>query len=61
MPTDWKLIKLRYEAGQTAYAISQSLGGKPSKQGIHQKAQRDGWQRQDNALTVANSAYRVYP
>jgi hypothetical protein len=52
---DWKLIQLRYEAGQTPYAISQSLGGKPTKQGIAAKAKRDGWQRQPNALTVAEA------
>ena len=54
-PIDWSLIKLRWEGGQTAYEISQSLGGRPSKQGIDSKAKRDSWKRHKNALVVAES------
>ena len=55
-PIDWKLVRLKYEAGQTAYAISQDLGGRPTKQGIAKRAAREGWtQGNANSLTVAES------
>ena len=54
LPIDWELIRLRYEAGQSAYAISRDLGGTPSKQGIAKRAAREGWQQDmSNTLAVA--------
>lgn len=50
---DWDLVRLKFENGQSAYAISQDLGGKPTKQGIAKRAQREGWQRRTNSLTIA--------
>ena len=47
MNYDWDAIHLRYKRGETAYAISKSLGGKPSKVGIMKRAKREGWQRID--------------
>jgi len=40
---DWASIKHRWITGESAYAISKSLGGRPSKQGISQKANREDW------------------
>jgi len=40
---DWARIKHRWIKGESAYAISKSLGGRPSKQGISQKANREDW------------------
>lgn len=40
---DWPAIRLRYLNGQTAYSISKDLGGRPTKQGIAQRAEREGW------------------
>ena len=40
---DWDSIKDRWLMGESAYAISKSLGGKPTKQGISQKAKRHKW------------------
>ena len=42
---DWPLIKARYEGGETAGAISRSLGGTPTKQGIYKKANKEGWEK----------------
>lgn len=54
LPIDWDLIRLRYESGKTPYAISRDLGGRPSKQGIAKRAQREGWQQDaSNILAVA--------
>ena len=39
----WRDIQHRWARGESAYAISKSLGGKPSKQGISQKAKRHKW------------------
>ncbi len=43
MDIDWDSIKDRWLMGESAYAISKSLGGKPTKQGISQKAKRNEW------------------
>jgi len=43
MDIDWESIKDRWLMGESAYAISKSLGGKPTKQGISQKAKRNDW------------------
>lgn len=40
---DWLSIRLRYLNGETAYSISKELGGRPTKQGIAQRAEREGW------------------
>lgn len=49
-PIDWELIRLRFEAGNTPYAIARDLGGRPTKQGIAKRAQKQGWKVRDNAL-----------
>jgi hypothetical protein len=54
LPVDWDMIRMRFEAGETPYKISQSLDGRPSKQGIVKRAKREDWQRRENGLTVAN-------
>ncbi len=53
LPIDWDQVRLRFEAGQTPYAISQDLGGRPSKQGIAKRAHKEGWTRRENALSIA--------
>lgn len=46
---------MRFEGGQTPYAISRDLGGRPSKQGIAKRAQRENWQVLINGpLSVAS-------
>ena len=51
---DWDLIRIRFEGGQSAYAISRDLGGRPSKQGIAKRAAKEGWQVAPNgSLAVA--------
>ena len=40
---DWNAIRDRYEAGETSGAISRSLGGYPTRQGIEKRAKREGW------------------
>jgi len=56
LPIDWELIRLKYESGQSAYAISRDLGGTPSKQGIAKRAAREGWQQDaSNSLAVAEN------
>jgi hypothetical protein len=53
---DWNLIKQRYRQGETAYAISKSLNGKPSKNGIANRAEREGWERiSDSTRSVAEN------
>ena len=39
----WSQIRIRWVKGESAYAISKSLGGRPSKQGISQKVKRENW------------------
>ncbi len=39
----WKEIRLRWVKGESAYGISKSLGCRPSKQAISQKAKREDW------------------
>ena len=39
----WREIRLRWVKGESAYAISKSLGCRPSKQAISQKAKREDW------------------
>ena len=45
---NWDVIRLRYMKGETPYAISKSLGGKPSKVGIAKRAKREGWTQVDS-------------
>ena len=53
-PIDWDFIRIRFEGGQTPYAISRDLGGRPTKQGIAKRAKREGWQQRENsALAIA--------
>ena len=40
---DWDGIRVRIARGETAYSISKSLGGKPTRQGIRKKAKRENW------------------
>lgn len=47
MRYDWRTIEYRYRRGETAYAISKSLGGKPTKQGIVNRAKKHGWAKFD--------------
>jgi len=54
MDYDWPYIQMRFEAGETAYAISKSMGGKPSKQGIAKRVKAEGWKPSDSSfLNVA--------
>ena len=54
LPIDWQLVRMKYEAGQSAYRIAADLGGRPSKQGISVRAKKEGWQKGNgNALTIA--------
>jgi len=46
---------MKFEAGQTPYAISRDLGGRPTKQGVAKRAAREGWQVQANS-TVSVAA-----
>ena len=46
----WRDIQHRWVKGESAYAISKSLGGRPSKQAISQKAK-------DRKSTRLNSSH----
>lgn len=50
----WADIRRRYEAGETAGAISRSLGGSPSKVAIAKRAKKEGW-------TVTERLSEKYP
>jgi len=53
-PIDWQLVQMKFEAGQSPYAISRDLGGRPTKQGIAKRAKREGWQADaSGVLSVA--------
>ena len=55
LPIDWQVVRMRYEAGQSAYKISQDLGGRPTKQGISKRANKEGWVKGNgSAITVAS-------
>ena len=43
MKIDWETIQERFEKGETAYQISNSLGGRPTRQGIRARAKREDW------------------
>jgi len=53
---NWDAIQVRYTQGETAYAISKSLAGVPSKVGISKRAKREGWGRinEDTMRTAEN-------
>lgn len=52
---DWQLIRLKFEAGDSAYKISQDLGGRPTKQGISKRAKAEQWSKGvKNGITVAS-------
>ena len=40
---DWDGIRDRYESGETSGAISKSMRGYPTRQGIQKRAIREGW------------------
>lgn len=40
---DWDTIRDRFESGETSGAISRSMGGYPTRQGIEKRAKREGW------------------
>ena len=49
---DWLTIRRRYEAGESSYKISVSLGNKPTRQGITKRAERENWGNQTDNSTV---------
>ena len=49
-PIDWQLVRMKFESGQSPYAISRDLGGRPTKQGIAKRAAREGWKVTDNSV-----------
>jgi len=40
---DWDVIRVRYARGETCHAISKSMDGKPTRQGIMKRAKRENW------------------
>ena len=40
---DWERIRIRYESGESAYAISQNLGNKPTRQAISKRVAKEQW------------------
>jgi len=53
---NWDAIHLRYKQGETAYFISKSLGGVPSKVGIMKRAKRENWERiHDETMRTATN------
>ncbi len=40
---DWDAIRVRYARGETCHAISKSMEGKPTRQGIMKRAKRENW------------------
>ena len=40
---DWGGIRNRFESGETSGAISKSMAGSPTRQGIQKRANREGW------------------
>jgi len=53
LPIDWSLVRMKYEAGDSAYKIAQDLGGRPTKQGISRRAKAEAWARHNNPLVIA--------
>ena len=41
----WDQIQIRWLQGESASAISKSLGGKPTRQGINKRARRENWRQ----------------
>lgn len=39
------MVRSRYEAGENPSAISRSLGGKPTRQGIYARIRKEGWEQ----------------
>ena len=53
---------MRFEAGETAYSISKSMGGRPSKPGIAKRAVKEGWKVPDqgnNQLPIVAAALNI--
>jgi len=50
---NWEVIHYRYRNGETAYAISKSYDGKPTKMGIAKRAKKEGWERISEATKQA--------
>ncbi len=48
--SDWDAIRVRYARGETAYAISKSMGGKPTRQGIMKRAKRESWMQGNSTI-----------
>ena len=44
---DWDAIRVRYAKGETPHSISKSMDGKPTRQGIRKRAEREDWLRID--------------
>ncbi len=52
---DWTDIRRRWQRGESAYAISQSLGGNPTRQRISRKAAAERWR--DGALGIVSETH----
>jgi len=55
---DWAAIRLRYMRGETPYAISKSLQGRPTRQRISRKAKQEGWGQGLPGIVASNHLAR---
>lgn len=56
----WNQIRLRWSRGESAYSISNSLGGHPTRQAIAKRARERGWSREVDGL-VSDKHLRKHP
>ena len=54
----WDAIQLRFVQGENPNAISRSLSGRPTKQGIAKRAKKEGWEQ---LPTVAPKHFELSP
>ncbi len=48
---DWDAIRVRYARGEKCHAISKSMDGKPTRQGIMKRAKRENWLQGNSSIT----------
>lgn len=47
---DWDAIRVRFARGETCHAISKSMNGKPTRQGIMKRAKRENWLQGNSSI-----------
>jgi len=54
---NWHNVRARWESGESSHKISKANGGRPTRQGIDQKAKREKWLK--GGVAVGNSEGNV--